>query len=317
MDNPKAKYIFLNGQLVPYADARIHVLTPAAKYGATVYEGIRGYWSPEENQIYLFRLDDHLRRLFHSMEMTWMKPPYSLEEFKGHVIHLIKKNDFEEDIHIRIMVFVLSDDGSMISTEPVGAAIAALPMGRITSKSETGLRCAVSSWRRISDNSTPPRIKCAGNYQNSRLAGIQVSLDGYDNVIILNENGKVSEGAGSNIFLIRNGIPLTPSVTSNILEGITRDTIIRLFDEKHGLKTVEREIDRSELYVAEEIFYCGSASEIVPIISVDKHNISDGRPGPLTKAVKESYVNLVRGKIPDSRNWRVPVYDETKTGGAD
>ena len=308
MNNPKAKYIFLNGQFVSYVDAKIHVLTPAAKYGATVYEGIRGYWVPEENELYLFRLDDHLRRLFHSMEMTWMKPPYTLDEFKKHIISLIQKNDFKEDIHIRIMVFVLSDDGSMISTAPIGASIAALPMGRISSKSETGLNCAVSSWRRISDNSTPPRIKCAGNYQNSRLAGIQVNLDGYDNVIILNENGKVSEGAGSNIFLIRKGIPLTPSVTSNILEGITRDTIIRLFNEKHGLKTIEREIDRSELYVAEEIFYCGSASEIVPIISVDKHKISEGHVGPLTKTVKASFLNLVKGKEASHKEWRTSVY---------
>ena len=308
MNNTKAKYIFLNGQFVLYADAKIHVLTPAAKYGATVYEGIRGYWVSEDNELYLFRLDDHLKRLFHSMEMTWMKSPYTLDEFKKHVINLIKKNEFKQDIHIRIIVFVLSDDGSMISTDPIGAAIAALPMGRISNKSETGLHCAVSSWRRISDNSTPPRIKCAGNYQNSRLAGIQVSLDGFDNVIILNENGKVSEGAGSNIFIIRKGIPLTPAVTSNILEGITRDTIICLFDEKHGLKTIEREIDRSELYVADEIFYCGSASEIVPIVSVDRHKISEGHVGPLTKAVKKSYLDLVRGKVADHKDWRTPVY---------
>lgn len=308
MENPKAKYLFLNGQFVAYEDAKIHVLTPATKYGATVYEGIRGYWVPEDNELYLFRLDDHLKRLFHSMEMTWMKSPYTLDEFKKHAINLIKKNEFKQDTHIRIMVFVLSDDGTMISTEPIGTAIAALPMGRISNKSETGLHCAVSSWRRISDNSTPPRIKCAGNYQNSRLAGIQVSLDGFDNVIILNENGKVSEGAGSNIFIIRKGIPLTPAVTSNILEGITRDTIICLFDEKHGLKTIEREIDRSELYVADEIFYCGSASEIVPIVSVDRHKISEGRMGPLTKAVKKSYLDLVRGKVADHKDWRTPIY---------
>jgi branched-chain amino acid aminotransferase len=308
MNQPKAKHIFLNGKFVAYKDAKIHVLTPAVKYGATVYEGIRGYWVPEEKQMYLFRLHDHLKRLFHSMEMTWMKPPFTLDEFQEHVINLIKKNAFKQDIHIRIMVFVISDDGSMISTGPIGTAIAALPMGRISSKSETGLHCAVSSWRRISDNSTPPRIKCAGNYQNSRLAGIQVSSDGYDNVIILNENGKVSEGAGSNIFLVRKGIPVTPAVTSNILEGITRDTIIRLFEEKHGLAAIERDIDRSELYVADEVFYCGSASEIVPIISVDRHKISGSRVGPLTKAVKKSYLDLVRNKVSDHKEWRWPVY---------
>jgi len=308
LSEAKAKYLFLDGRMVPYEEAKIHVLTPAAKYGATVYEGIRGYWVPSEDQLYLFRLDDHIRRLFHSMEMTWMEPPYSFDEFKQNIFELIKKNEFRKDIHIRIMVFVLSDDGSMISMGPVGAAIAALPMGRISEKSEKGLNCAVSSWRRISDNSTPPRIKCAGNYQNSRLAGIQVHLDGFDNVIILNENGKVSEGAGSNIFIIRNGIPLTPPVTSNILEGVTRDTIIHLFDEKHGLRTIEREIDRSELYVADEVFYCGSATEVVPIVSVDRHGISGGNVGPLTREIKMSYMNVVRGIDPDHDDWRTPVY---------
>lgn len=310
MEDMNVRYLFLNGEYVDYQDAKIHVLTPAVKYGATVYEGIRGYWNPENNQMYLFRLDGHLQRLFHSMEMTWMKPPFTIDDFRANIINLIKKNEFKQDIHLRIMVFVISDDGSMISTGPVGTAIAALPMGRISSKSETGLNCTVSSWRRISDNSTPPRIKCAGNYQNSRLAGIEANVDGYDNVIILNENGKVSEGAGSNIFIIRKGTPLTPSVTSNILEGITRDTIIHLFDEKHGLKTVEREIDRSELYIADEIFYCGSASEIIPIISVDKHKISAGCAGPLTKSVKKNYLDLVMGKDTSHPDWRTPVYSE-------
>ncbi len=181
-------------------------------------------------------------------------------------------------------------------------------MGRISSKAETGLHCKVSSWRRIGDSSTPPRIKCAGNYQNSRLAGIEAEKDGYDNVLILNENGKLSEGAGSNIFVIRKGIPLTPSVTNNILEGITRDTIIRLFEEKLGLKTLERDIDRTELYIADEIFYCGSAMEIVPVISVDKHRIAEGKMGPITAAVKKSYVDIVRFKDLAHHEWRTPVY---------
>jgi len=302
------KYLFLNGQVVDYDDAKIHVLTPAMKYGATVYEGIRGYWISDADDIYLFRLDDHLKRLFQSMELAWMEPPYSIDGFKDHIIELVTKNAFRQDIHIRIMVFVMSDDGSMTSRGPVGSAIAALPMGRISSKSETGLNCAVSSWRRISDSATPPRIKCAGNYQNSRLAGIQAENDGYDNVLILNENGKLSEGAGSNVFIIRDGIPLTPSVTDNILEGITRDTIIRLFVEKMGIKAVMRNIDRTELYVADEAFYCGSATEITPIVSVDKHLISGGNVGPLTKAIKGHYLDCVRGKDPLHGEWRTAVY---------
>ena len=312
MEQTKVKYLFLNGGFVPYEEAKIHVLTPAVKYGATVYEGIRGYFVAEEDEIYLFRLDDHLQRLFQSMELAWMKPPFSLEDFRRNTIDIIKKNEFREDIHIRIMVFVLSDDGSMTSLGPIGAAIAALPMGRGSSKSETGLHCGISSWRRISDSSTPPRIKCSGNYQNSRLAGVEASNHGYDNVLILNENGKLSEGAGSNVFMVRRGIPITPAVTNNILEGITRDTLIRLFHEKHGLKTEERDIDRTELYVAEELFYCGTAMEVVPIISVDKHLISEGRVGRLTQTIKKTYVETVRGRDPEHNGWRSPVYSSKK-----
>jgi branched-chain amino acid aminotransferase len=312
MDKTKVKYLFLNGGFVPYEGAQIHVLTPAVKYGATVYEGIRGYFVAEEDEIYLFRLEDHLKRLFQSMELAWIKPPFGLEQFRRNTIDIIKKNEFREDIHIRILVFILSDDGSMTSLGPSGAAIAAMPMGRNSSKSETGLHCGISSWRRISDSSTPPRIKCSGNYQNSRLAGIEASNNGYDNVLLLNENGKLSEGAGSNVFIVRRGIPITPAITNNILEGITRDTLIRLFQEKHGLKTEERDIDRTELYVAEELFYCGSAMEVVPIISVDKHIISEGKVGRLTQTIKKTYLETVRGQDPEHKEWRSPVYSSEK-----
>lgn len=308
MSPAKAKFLFLNGSYAPYEEAKIHVLAPAVKYGATVYEGIRGYFAPEESEIYLFRLDDHLRRLFQSMEMTWIKPPYDFAELREHTIETVRKNEFREDIHIRIMAFIQSDDGGMTSRDASGLAIAALPMGRSSSKSEEGLHCGVSSWRRISDASTPPRIKCAGNYQNSRLAGIEAVEHGYDNVLILNENGKLSEGAGSNVFVVRKGIPMTPAVTNNILEGITRDTLIGLFMDKKGLRTEERDIDRTELYVADEIFYCGSAMEVVPIISVDKHPVGDGTVGPLTRAIKKDYVDLVRGKDAAHPDWRSPVY---------
>jgi branched-chain amino acid aminotransferase len=308
MEPTKAQYLFLNGGFAPYDKAKIHVLTPAVKYGATVYEGIRGYFAEENSNIYLFRLNDHLKRLYQSMEMAWMKPPYSLDEFRQHTIDTVKKNEFHRDIHVRLMVFVQSDDGSMTSQKPVGVAIAALPMDRSSSKSETGLHCGVSSWRRISDASTPPRIKCAGNYQNSRLAGIEATNHGYDNVLILNENGKLSEGAGSNVFAVRKGIPITPAVTNNILEGITRDTLIQLFKEKHSLKTEERDIDRTELYVVDELFYCGSAMEVVPIISVDKHPIGGGKVGQLTQAIKKDYLDTVRGKDRTHVAWRTPVY---------
>lgn len=175
-------------------------------------------------------------------------------------------------------------------------------------KEEGGIDCAVSSWTRISDNATPPRVKCAANYVNGRLALLQAKADGYDSVIILNPNGKVSEAPGACLFIVRDGVPATPAATQGILESITRRTLVQLFDETLGLRAQEREIDRTELYCAEEMFICGTGYQVLPVVSIDRLKVGDGQIGPLTAKLAESYVSMTRGTVPDHPEWRTPAY---------
>jgi branched-chain amino acid aminotransferase len=204
--------------------------------------------------------------------------------------------------------FVDEVDGPLLSTSPVSLTIAAIPYGSYFAAGEKGLNCCVNSWGRISDNVFPPRLKAAANYHNSRLGGIQAKKDGYDGSIFLNQNGKVTEAEGSNFFMVRKGTPITPGITCNILEGITRSTLIRLFDRELHLQVIEREIDRTELYVAEEAFLCGSAAEVTPIISIDRRKVGDGKFGPVTEKIRKTYFDLVRGKLNGYEDWLLPVY---------
>jgi len=308
VDISPAKYIYLDGEIVPFEDAKIHILSVGITYAATVFEGLRGYWNPKDEELYIFRLDSHVRRLLESIKMSWMDSQLSEEEIKDSIIKLLKKNNFREDIHIRQMAFIKSI-GSMSVRGPVGLAVAALPSYRFFD-TEKGITCGISSWRRISDESSPPRIKCVANYQNSRLAFLQAKLDGYDSAILLNERGKVSEGPTMCIFLIRNGIVITPPVTGSILESITRSTLIQILREYYNIEVVERDIDRTELYIAEEVFFCGTACEITPIVSIDRHVVGGGEVGKMTREIQKTYNEIVRGIVPDHPEWRRGVYKE-------
>ncbi len=208
------------------------------------------------------------------------------------------------------MVYI-DGDGPLESIGPVATAVSLALVARWFGPKRS-LNCSVSSWVRISDNSIPPRIKCAANYQNSRLALLQARLDGYDSTIILNEEGKVSEGPGYAFFMIREGVPITPPITDNILESITRFTVIQLLKEFHGLQTIEREIDRTELYIAQEAFFCGTGAEVAPISSIDKFTLSGGTVGSVTKMVQNAYLQVARGELNYREQWRTPVYGERK-----
>jgi len=304
MANPK--YLSMNGEVVPFAEARVHVLTPAVKYGAGVFEGIRGYWNAERKDMYLFRLREHLDRLQFSMKV--MRFDHHLENaaMERALIDLIKANELREDIHIRLMAWV-DGEGTMGATGPVGWMIAALSMPPSKQVAE-GVHCGVSSWRRIGDNAMPARVKATANYNNGRLATLQAKADGYDNAIILTDQGHVAESPGSCFFMIRNGVPVTPDVNSDILESITRDTVIRLFGDYLGRKTEERPIGRTELYAADETFFCGSAYEVQPILSIDRQKVGTGAVGDITRALQQKYFALVRGEMADHAEWRTPVY---------
>lgn len=308
MSSKKPRLLFFNGSNVPYEDARIHVLTAAFKYGAAVYEGIRAYYDEDADKLFVFRLQEHLDRLENSAKISGMRLPYSADEMRNALLELIKENGLREDLHIRMSAFVGEDDGRIDATGDVGMSIAAMPMGRYDPLAPTeGLQTCVSSWRRISDESMPPRVKTIANYHNSRLALLDARAAGYQDAILLDQRGKVTEGPGYNIFIVRNGQILTPPVTYGILEGVTRDTLIQLFSKVHGVTVVEREIDRTELYVADEAFFCGSGKEVTPIASVDRRTLSTGEVGPWTTQIKETYFEVAKGRRPEFSEWLTPV----------
>ncbi|HYA50932.1 MAG TPA: branched-chain-amino-acid transaminase [Streptosporangiaceae bacterium] len=300
------QYVWFNGRVVPYDQGRIHVQSAAMKFGAAVYEGLRGYWNADARELYVFRQDAHVQRLCQSLKLMRMEAPFAPAQMREAVLEVLRANNFREDVHIRQSAF-LEGDSAMTSTGPVGMAVAAYPMGRIKN-SEAGLHYTISSWLRIPDSAMPPRLKCIANYHNGRLAALQARADGYDGTFLLNSRGKISETPGATMFLVRGGRPITPSITSDILEGVTRDTLIRLLAEVHGLAVEERDVDRTEVYVADEVFVCGSAYEVTPVVSVDRYTVGDGRVGPLTKAILATYLDAARGQVPARRDWLTPTY---------
>ena len=304
MQNPK--YLSMNGKIVPFAEATIHSLTPAVKYGTAVFEGIRGYWNDKRKDMYIFRLEEHLNRLHFSMKVMRFDHHLENRQMRDALIDLIKANEIREDIHIRLLVWV-DGEGDMNARGPIGWSLAALP--RPPSKEvRDGVHCGVSSWRRISDNSMPARVKAVANYNNGRLATLQAHADGYDNAIILTQEGYVSESPGSCFFMVRDGVPVTPGVTSDILESVTRATVMQIFKQYLGRETAERDIGRTELYAAQETFFCGSGYEIQPILTIDRQAVGTGKPGELTRALQQKYFSIVRGETADHPEWRVPVY---------
>ena len=302
----KPKLLNMNGRVIPYEDARVHVLSTAMKYAASVYEAMRAYWSDADQQLYVFRLREHLKRLERSAKIARIPLPADAARLERETLDIIRANNLKEDLHVRLIVFVDTEDGGLGSREPVGYTIAPIPTARYF---ETGgLHVAVSSWTRTADNAIPARVKAAANYQNSRLALLQAKTDGYDDAILLNGDGSVAEGPGYTLFLVQDEKPLTPSVTSNILEGVTRSTLLTLFPEALGLPVEQRDIDRTELYTADEAFFTGTAAEVTPILSIDRRPVGDGTMGPLTAKVRDAYFRSVRDGSAPHPEWRLPVW---------
>jgi branched-chain amino acid aminotransferase len=307
----KVKYIWMDGQLVPREEAKLHVETECVMRGANVFEGLRAYWNDSLRDLFIFRIQDHMDRLFDtSMKLMRMTLPYTKKDLIGATCELIKANQLREDIHMRPTVYFGMGKNFGFRPEDIftGAFITAQPLA-VRSTLQKGLKCCVSSWVRISDRSVPPRIKSGANYQNNRLALYEALLNGYDNTIILTEGGKVSEGHGSNIFIVRDGVAITPPLTQDILEGITRKTLLELFPKEMGVTVLEREIDRTELYVADEVFLCGSNMEITPVVSIDHYPVGKGEQGPLTQRIQEVYFRAAKGIDEKYKPWLTPVYN--------
>lgn len=280
--------------------------------GASVFEGIRAYWSPDHNELYVFRLQEHLQRLSHSMKLVRMRA-ISLETLGKACIELVARNEFHEDIHI-IPVAYVGETASyevLAETDEQGVFMTAVARPQKPSLIQ-GVQVCTSSWRRIADTALPPRVKAAANYQNSRLALLEARAGGYDNAIFLNNAGTVAESTGACLFLIRDGALVTPPVTAGILESITRATLMELF-RKRGGWVVERDVDRTELYLANEVFLCGSGHEVLPVVSIDHISVGDGARGPVTQSLQEEYFRIARGEDERYPEWRVAVYGGRST----
>ena len=299
--------IWFKGEILDVNDAKINILAPTSQVGLNVFEGIPCYWNDEEKQLYAFRLNDHYDRLFRSVKLIQLDCKYTKEDMVKAFTDVIKANEYDENLSVRQTLFV-DGFGSWGSDGPVDMFVAPIPRGRTSAEyNKKGLNVCVTSWRRISDENLSPRIKCGANYINSRVGQREALRNGYDTCIFLNEFGKVAEGPGSCFFIVKNGTVITPQLTDSVLESITRDTIIKIAKDK-GYPVVERTIDRTELYTCEEAFLCGSAMEITPVLSIDKSVIGAGDTGRITKELHLTYLDAVRGKLEQYKNWVTPIY---------
>jgi branched-chain amino acid aminotransferase len=298
--------IWLRGEIVPQSSATVPVLSPTSQFGLNVFEGIRCYWNADEGQLYAFRLDDHLRRLMESCRLIRIDPPHAADQIPAFLQEVIAANDFREDAAIRMTVFG-DGEGTWSSTGPFSMFIAPIARARTAIAGLAGKAACVSSWERISDNVMSPRIKVGANYINGRYAHLQALEDGYDLPIFLGRDRKVSEGAGACLFMVRHGVLTTPSLTSSVLESITRAAIIEMA-KAGGMTVEERPVDRTELYLADEVFLCGSAAEITPITSIDRFPIGSGRPGSVTLGLLGEYHAIASGEDARFPNWRTAVY---------
>jgi branched-chain amino acid aminotransferase len=298
---------WMNGRVVPWEQSVLHVSSDALLRGASVFEGIRAYRSNAGDDLLVFRAGDHMKRLFGtSMRVLRLEIPYSAEQLVDGIRELLRANDVHEDCHVRVVAYFDEVEYGHDLEGTTGAYILAYPRAR-NPRMESGMRCTLSVWRRLSENAMSPRVKASANYLNSRVATVDAKLKGFDLPILLNEQGKLSEGPGQNIFLIRDGVVATPRRTDAILEGVTRDTIIRLAAQLE-LRLEEREIDPTEIYIADEAFFAGTAAEVLPITEVDFYRVGEGKPGPITGRIQTAYDDLVRARVPAPPGWHTPVY---------
>src|SRR5438270_8582735 len=295
-----AKELFMNGEFIPAEQGVISVRTHGFSYGTGCFEGIRGYWNEADQQVYLFRLREHYERFLRSCKILQISLPYSVDQLIDISIELIRRNDQRQDVYLRPMAYKADqtigvrlhglEDHFILTSEPLGDYI-----------EMTGLRCGVSSWRRIDDNMIPARAKITGAYVNSAFAKSEAMQNGFDEAIMLTQDGHVSEGSAENIFLIINGELVTPAPSENILLGITRDTVIQLARREIDRITREPQVDRTELYTADEIFLCGTGAQIAPVVRVDHRPVGNGQIGSIAGAIKQIYSDVVRGHIPEYR----------------
>jgi branched-chain amino acid aminotransferase len=303
-------YAYFKKQFVPLAEAKISILTHALHYGTACFEGIRGNWNDEQEQLFLFRIKEHYARMLKGCRILKINIPYSVDEMCQLTVKLVEKSGYREGVYIRPLAYKsaeaigvrlhdLEDDFLII--------VATLPAYL---DADEGVRCCTSSWRRVDDTMIPARGKITGLYVNSALAKTEANEQGFDEAILLNHDGHVSEGSGENIFFVLEGKLVTPPSSDNILLGVTRDTVIQLARDELGIETLEVSVDRTELYLADEVFFTGTAAHVSPVLEIDHRPVGNGKVGKVTRELQRLYFDVIKGKNPKYINWCTPAYSK-------
>ena len=299
---------FFRGKVVPLSEAKVSVTTHALHYGTAVFEGIRANWNAEQGKMYVFRMREHYQRLLQGCRIMLLDIPYDADDLCSITVDLLQRCGYKEDLYVRPLAYKSEERVANLKLQELASdfTLIAMPFGNYI-ESEGAIRCCTSSWRRIDDTIIPPRVKISGHYVNSILAKTEATMAGFDEAIMLTQDGNVSEGSGENLFLVQDGVLHTPLVAHNNLAGITRDCAMQLAKRELGLEVVEREIRRSELYLADEVFLTGTAAHITPVGELDSRPIGDGGVGPITRSLRDFYVDIIRGDNPKYIDWCLEV----------
>jgi len=301
-------WVFHDGEFARYHDVKLGVMTHALHYGTGVFEGIRAYWNAKAQQLFLLQAVAHYERMKRSANVMRMKLPYSTEELVNFTLELLRRNGFKSDVYVRPLLYTSSEEiGVRLHNLQHDFFIYATPFGQYVDI-ESGIRCMVSTWRRVPDQSLPARAKITGSYAQSALAKSEAVEAGYDEAIVLDVQGHVSEGSAENLFMLKDGVFVTPPVTDDILEGVTRLLLMKVIKDELGLPVLERSIDRTELYTCDEVLLCGTGAQISPVIEVDRRQVGNGKIGEFTQELQNIYFGAVRGEIAKYKDWSIPVY---------
>lgn len=303
-------YAYFNGKIVPYSEAKVGVMNHSLNYGTAAFGGVRGYWNEKEEELFIFRVEDHFKRFMQSASLLLMNIEESIDDLIKITTDLLQKEGHRQDVYIRPLVYK-SDEiiGVKLHDLNTGLTMFSVPFDKYVSN-DTSAHVTFSSWRRIDDNMIPARGKISGAYVNTALIKTDALRAGFDEALVLSVDGHLSEGSAENVFMVRDGAIHTPQVTDNILEGITRRSIIEIAREELGLEVVERTIDRTEVFVCEEFFMTGTAAQVTAVTMVDNRPIADGKMGPITSQLRDLFLEIVRGNAKKYRHWNTPVYDK-------
>jgi branched-chain amino acid aminotransferase len=310
-----SSYAYFKGEIVPLEQANVSIMNQTFMYGLGVFEGIRGYWNATHEDVYLFRLREHIERMFDSMKIMYLPQKWTVDQVCDIIVELARRNAPRTDIYVRPAVY--SGTNSItpcLAKSTSELCILTLPLGDYIDTTG-GLRVVVSAWRRVEDNAIPARAKIIGSYVNTCLAKTDAALAGMDDCIVLSESGHIAEGSAMNLFMVKRGQLITTPTTENILEGITRSTIMELAEREFGLTTIARAIDRSELYTADELFFCGTGAQVAPIAEVDNRKVGDGNRS-ISNKIRDAYIQLCRGNLPGYEKWLTPIYNAKRDAAA-